>query len=294
MPTELPALLMHDTVVFVAITFVLGLLFGSFLNVVVHRLPLMLDASWRTQCRELLNPEATPEAAAPPFNLIVPRSRCPRCGHMIGALENIPLLSYLLQKGRCRHCGAPISLRYPLVELLTAALSVVVVWHFGFGWQALLGLLLTWALIALAFIDLDHQLLPDDIVLPFLWLGVGASLFGVFISSHDSIVGAMAGYLSLWSVYHLFRLLTGKEGMGHGDFKLLALFGAWFGWQCLPAVILLSSAVGAVIGISLILFRGHRREIPIPFGPYLAVAGWIAMLWGNDINHAYLRWVGLG
>lgn len=295
MLTEITALLAHNLIALVAVTFVVGLSIGSFLNVVIFRLPVMLDNSWRSQCRELLNPDQALETAAEPtFNLATPRSRCPKCGHLIGALENIPVISYLLQKGRCRHCGTHIALRYPLVELLTAVLSGVVVWHFGFGWQALLALLLTWALVALSFIDLDHQLLPDDITLPFLWLGVGASVFGIFTSSHDSIIGAMAGYLSLWSVYQLFRLLTGKEGMGHGDFKLLALFGAWFGWQYLPAVILLSSVVGAIIGIALILFRGHQRQIPIPFGPYLAVAGWIAMLWGPAINNAYLRWVGLG
>lgn len=286
-------LLEHSTSGLIAVAFVIGLSLGSFLNVVIFRLPIMLETSWRTQCNELLAISRSAEAK-PSFNLIAPRSRCPKCGHLIGALENIPVLSYLLQKGKCKHCGSPISLRYPLVELLTACLSGVVAWHYGFGWPALFALLLTWALIALTFIDLDHQLLPDDITLPFLWLGIGASVFGIFASSHDSIIGAVIGYLSLWSVYHLFRLLTGKEGMGHGDFKLLALFGAWFGWQCLPAVILLSSAVGAVIGIALILFRGHKREIPIPFGPYLAIAGWIAMLWGTDINNAYLRWIGVG
>ena len=295
MISDLITLFRQDIAVFITVTVILGLLVGSFLNVVIYRLPLMLEASWRSQCNDLLNLDAAAEvASSPPFNLIVPRSRCPKCGHSIGALENIPIVSYLLQKGRCKHCGTPISLRYPLVELLTAVLSGVVVWHFGFGWQALLALLLTWALVALSFIDLDHQLLPDDITLPVLWLGIGASVFAIFTSSHDSIIGAMAGYLSLWSVYHLFRLLTGKEGMGHGDFKLLALFGAWLGWQYLPAVILLSSVVGAIVGIALILFRGHQRQIPIPFGPYLAVAGWIAMLWGPAINNAYLRWVGLG
>lgn len=268
----------------------LGLVVGSFLNVVIHRLPIMMERAWREQCRELLEqPEGETEA---PFNLVVPRSRCPSCGHLIGALENIPLLSFILQRGRCRHCGTAISARYPIIEAFTALLTAVVVWHFGPTWESVGAMLLTWALIALAFIDLDHHLLPDDITLPFLWLGLVLALFGLFTDLQSAVVGALIGYLALWSIYHLFRLITGKEGMGYGDFKLLAMLGAWMGWQQLPMVILLSSLVGAVVGVSLILLRGHDRNIPIPFGPYLAAAGWLALLWGNDLANWYLGYTG--
>lgn len=270
----------------VPVTLVLGLIVGSFLNVVIYRLPLMMERAWRRDCDELAGKAPQQEER---FNLSVPRSRCPHCGHMVTARDNIPVISYLLLRGRCRACGARISLRYPLVETLTGILTVVTALHFGFGWQALFAVLLTWSLIALSFIDFDKQLLPDSITLPFLWLGLLLSLFGVYTDSHASIIGAAAGYLSLWSIYHLFRLLTGKEGMGYGDFKLFALFGAWLGWQSLPLIILLSSAVGAVIGVSLILFRGRDRSIPIPFGPYLAIAGWIALLWGEQLTAWYLR-----
>ncbi len=266
----------------------LGLIVGSFLNVVIHRLPEMMMREWRLQCHELQG--GTPdETDREPFNLSTPRSRCPACGHLITPRENIPLLSYLLLKGRCAGCGKPISLRYPLVETLTALLSALVVWHFGFDWQAAAALLLTWALIPLIFIDLDHQLLPDDITLPLLWLGLGLSLFGIFTDPRSAILGAMAGYLSLWSVYILFKVVTGKEGMGYGDFKLLALFGAWLGWQAIPLIIILSSLTGAVVGITLILLRRHDRGTPIPFGPYLATAGWIALMWGEPITRAYLN-----
>ena len=246
----------------------------------------MMQREWRMQCAEVMELEAPDETEA--FNLIVPRSRCPHCGHMIGVLENIPVLSYLLQRGKCRHCQSDISFRYPSIELLTALLTGIVAWKFGFSLHGLCAIALTWVLITLAFIDIDHQLLPDDITLPFLWVGLGLSLFGIFTDMQSAIIGAMAGYLSLWSVYQLFKLITGKEGMGYGDFKLLALFGAWLGWSMLPLIILLSSLVGAIIGITMIAFMGRDRQIPIPFGPYLAIAGWIAMLWGNDINTAYL------
>jgi len=272
---------------------VLGLLVGSFLNVVIYRLPVIMERQWHIQCAEMLGCGDPPPSDAAPFNLVVPRSRCPQCGHTITALENIPLLSFLFLKGKCSACGARIPLRYPLIELLTGVLSVVVAWHFGFGWQLLGALLLTWALIALSLIDLDTQLLPDTITLPWLWLGVGFSLLGLYTTTADSVIGAMAGYLLLWSVYHLFRLLTGKEGMGHGDFKLLAVLGAWLGWQMLPVIVLLSSLAGAVIGVILILARGHDRRVPIPFGPYLAIAGWIALLWGRDLVGLYLAWAGL-
>ncbi|MCW8919427.1 MAG: A24 family peptidase [Gammaproteobacteria bacterium] len=267
---------------------VLGLMIGSFLNVVIYRLPLMMQRSWRLQCQELLE---QPSDQGERFNLAVPPSRCPGCGHPIGALENIPLISFLLQRGRCSHCQAKISVRYPAIELLTAIISGVVAWQLGLGWPLLFALLLSWALIALTFIDFDHQLLPDDITLPLLWLGLLLSLFGLFTDMQSSIIGAAAGYLTLWSVYQLFKLVTGKEGMGYGDFKLLAVFGAWFGWQVLPVVILLSSLVGAVVGVTLILFRGRDRQLPIPFGPYLAAAGWIAMLWGDHITRGYWRYM---
>jgi leader peptidase (prepilin peptidase)/N-methyltransferase len=272
--------------VLASVATILGLAIGSFLNVVIYRLPLMMERAWRRDCDELSGMVPAQEER---FDLSVPRSRCPHCGHMVNARDNIPVISYLLLRGRCRACGAHISLRYPLVEILTAALTVVTALHFGFNWQALFAVLLTWSLIALSFIDFDKQLLPDSITLPFLWLGLLLSLFDVYTDTQASIIGAAAGYLSLWSIYHLFRLLTGKEGMGYGDFKLFALFGAWLGWQSLPLIILLSSAVGAVIGISLIMFRGRDRSIPIPFGPYLAIAGWIALLWGEQLTAWYLR-----
>ena len=278
-------LLETNSLLFISTFAVLGLVVGSFLNVVIYRLPVMMQRSWETQCQELLELEQTPRER---FDLIKPDSRCPHCGTRIGALENIPLVSYLLQRGRCKHCHEPISSRYPLIELLTAVMSGVTAWHFGFGATALFAVLLTWALIAMSFIDIDHQLLPDDITLPILWLGMILSLFGLFTDMPSAIIGAVAGYLSLWLVYQLFKLATGKEGMGYGDFKLFALFGAWLGWQALPLVILLSSLVGAAIGIALILLRGRDRQLPIPFGPYLAAAGWIALLWGNDITQAYL------
>jgi leader peptidase (prepilin peptidase)/N-methyltransferase len=274
---------------FVAVAGLLGLVMGSFLNVVVHRLPIMLERGWRAECQRLLGMEEPISAPAQPYNLVVPRSRCPACGTPIGALDNIPLISFVLLRGRCRACGASISPRYPLVEALGGVLTALVAWRLGFGWPALAAMFLTWALIALAFIDLDHQILPDAITLPGLWAGVGLASFGVLTDLQASVIGAMAGYLSLWVVYWGFKLLTGKEGMGHGDFKLLALLGAWLGWQALPQVILLSSLVGALVGIALIVARRHGRGVPIPFGPYLAAGGWVALLWGDAINAAYLR-----
>ncbi len=277
---------MAEPLLLAPVAALIGLVVGSFLNVVIYRLPLMMERGWRRDCEALAGKEAVPEER---FDLVMPRSRCPHCGHMVSARDNIPVLSYLLLRGRCRACGAHISLRYPAVEILTAVLTVVTALHFGFTWQGLFAVLLTWTLIALSFVDFDKQLLPDSITLPWLWLGLLLSLFGIYTDSHASIVGAVAGYLSLWLIYHLFRLLTGKEGMGYGDFKLFALFGAWLGWQSLPLIILLSSAVGAIIGLSLIVFRGRDRNIPIPFGPYLAIAGWIALLWGEQLTAWYLR-----
>ncbi|MDZ7751207.1 MAG: A24 family peptidase [Gammaproteobacteria bacterium] len=267
----------------------LGLVAGSFLNVVIHRLPVMMERDWRRQCRDLEEEEAgTAHEEQDTFNLMVPRSRCPACGHPIGALENIPLLSYLLLRGRCRACGTPISLRYPLVELLGGVLAVAVVWQFGVTWAAAAAIVLSWSLLALTFIDLDTMLLPDQITLPLLWLGLLVNLNDTFAALGNAVVGAVAGYGLLWLVYHGFRLITGKEGMGYGDFKLLAMLGAWLGWQVLPLVILLSSVVGAVTGIALIVARRRQRSQPLPFGPFLAAAGWIALMWGEDIMDAYL------
>jgi leader peptidase (prepilin peptidase)/N-methyltransferase len=268
----------------------LGLAVGSFLNVVVHRLPIMLRRSWQAECADLLG--TPPEAATEPFNLWVPRSRCPHCGAPVQALQNIPVLSYLWLRGRCAACGARISLRYPLVEVLTATLSVVVAARFGPTWQTAGGLALTWILVALAFIDLDELMLPDSITLPGLWLGIAVNLAGLFVGLEASVLGAILGYGFLWAVYHLFRLLTGKEGMGHGDFKLLGMLGAWLGWQSLPVVVVLASVAGAVVGVTLVLARGHDRNVPIPFGPYLAVGGWVALLWGESIVRTYLGWGG--
>lgn len=275
----------RDPAVFVSLASLIGLFVGSFLNVVIHRLPKMMERDWHAQAAELRGETV---AHTERFNLAVPRSRCPHCGHLITALENIPVVSYLVLRGRCGHCGAPIGGRYPVVELLTASLSGYAAWHFGFGLAALGALLFIWAMIALAFIDLDTQLLPDDLTLPLLWLGLALNLFGTYANLADAVLGAMAGYLALWSIYWLFKLVTGKEGMGYGDFKLLAAIGAWMGWKMLPLTILLSSLVGAAVGIALILFARHGRNVPIPFGPYLAAAGVIALFWGEAITNRYL------
>lgn len=265
---------------------VLGLAVGSFLNVVIHRLPTMIEREWQEQCAELRGETA---AVSERLSLARPRSRCPHCGHVITALENIPILSYFLLKGHCTACGAPIGLRYPIVESLTGLLSGFVAWHFGFSWQSVGALLFVWAMIPLALIDLDTQLLPDSITLSLLWLGLLFNLASVFTDLQAAVIGAMAGYLSLWSVYWLFKLVTGKEGMGYGDFKLLAAIGAWLGWQALPLTILLSSLVGAIVGIALIIATKHGRNVPIPFGPYLAAAGMISLLWGRPLTQGYLQ-----
>lgn len=264
---------------------------GSFLNVVIHRLPLMMEQAWRRECAELTGEEAP---AAERLSLALPGSRCPHCGHALRARENIPLLSYLFLRGRCSACAQPIGARYPLVEAGTALLSLLVVWHFGVTWEAGAALVLTWGLIVLAGIDIDTQLLPDSITLPLLWLGLLLSLAGGFASPRDAILGAALGYLFLWTIYQGFKLITGREGMGYGDFKLFALFGAWLGWQALPMILILSSVVGAVIGLALLTRRGQDRHTPLPFGPYLAAAGWLALLWGDSLNGAYLQWSGLG
>ncbi len=281
--------------------FLIGLIIGSFLNVVIHRLPIMLERQWRRHAEEVLSaPAATAPAPEKPYNLIIPRSRCPKCNAEIRALQNIPVVSYLLLGGRCANCKARISPRYPAVELGTAILSAAVAWRFGWHWQMVTALGLTWALVAVSVIDLDHQLLPDAITVPLLWAGLLFSLawhagqgLGIPPDPRSAIVGAAAGYLSLWLVFWAFKLLTGKEGMGYGDFKLFGALGAWMGWQMLPLIILLSAFAGAAIGIMLMLTRGRDRNVPIPFGPYLAAAGWIALLWGPGIVAGYLRLSGL-
>ena len=279
-----------------AIALAFGLLVGSFLNVVIHRLPLMMRRDWREQCAEEM---AEPAPAVPegPFNIVVPRSRCPQCGRGIRAIENIPLVSWLVLRGSCAGCRAQISPRYPAVELLTGLMFAATAWTLPWPEQALAGLVLTGALIALAFIDIDEQLLPDNITLPLLWAGLLFNLLAgeqAFASLPDAVAGAAAGYLFLWLVYQGFKLVTGKEGMGYGDFKLLAALGAWLGWQMLPLIVLLSAVVGAVIGISMILLLGRDKQVPIPFGPYLAAAGWIALLWGSQLTDTYLQLSGLG
>lgn len=272
---------------FIAAMGVLGLIVGSFLNVVIHRLPIMLERGWRAECASLFGHGAA-EQAAERFDLFVPRSRCPWCKAPIRALQNVPVLSYVLLGGRCASCRAAIPLRYPAVELASGVASAVVAWRFGFGAGAALGAVLTWLLIALAAIDFDTQILPDAITLPGLWLGILANLFGVFTDLQTSVIGAMAGYLSLWTVYWGFKLVTGKEGMGFGDFKLLAMICAWLGWKVLPLVVVLSSVVGAAIGAGLIAFSDHERNKPIPFGPFLAIAGWIALVFGPRLMRLYL------
>ena len=283
----------------VALATVLGLLVGSFLNVVIHRLPKMLESQWREQSAEFAADAAAPTAkagpAAAPYNLVTPRSACPACQAPIRAWQNIPLVSYLLLRGRCASCAAPISLRYPLIELLCGLLTAAVAWKFGVGWPAVAAAVVTWFLIALAGIDLDHQLLPDYLTMPLLWGGLVASLFwtppgagSLPVSPVQAIVGAAAGYVSLWAVFHLFRLCTGKEGMGYGDFKLLAALGAWLGGRMLLPIVLGSASVGAIVGIGLILSGQRGRGTPLPFGPFLAAAGWLAMMWGPEWVSAYV------
>ncbi len=277
---------------------VLGLIIGSFLNVVIYRLPKMLIHDWSQDCVNFLGEQDKDfsykkTALDTPFNLAYPPSTCPHCQHRISAIENIPIISYLFLKGRCHKCKTAISLRYPLFELLTGIITFMVVWQFGLSWQTFFALLLSWNLIALSGIDFDHQYLPDSLTLPFLWLGLLLNSFNLYVDLHSAVIGAIAGYLSLWLVFHIFKFITKKEGMGYGDFKLLALFGAWFGWQSLAAIILLSSIAGAFIGIGLIVFKNQSLSKKIPFGPYLAIAGWIFLLFGDAINSRYLQYVGL-
>ncbi len=283
---------MSNTYLFLTGVFLFGLLIGSFLNVVIYRVPVMLEREWRCQCEDLLGMSSEPQNPSR-FNLAWPPSQCPSCERRITALENIPVLSYLVLRGKCRNCGTRISLRYPAVELLTAIAFVLIAAHFGPTFQALTGLLFTALLIVLTFIDLDHQLLPDNITLLLLWCGLLFSVWGLHTVPVDAILGAVLGYLSLWAVFHGFKLLTGKEGMGYGDFKLLAALGAWMGWQSLPLIIILSSLVGALIGIATLGLGLLKREEPIPFGPFLASAGFIAFLWRQDITDAYFRYLGM-
>ena len=283
--------------VFVACVALSGLVVGSFLNVVIHRLPIMLEREWRRDCQQFLGQDtetSVPAETESAWNLIWPGSHCPHCAKPLAVHENIPVLSYLWLRGRCSACHAAISPRYPAAELLSALLSAVVAHRFGPEVQVLPALALTWSLLALSFIDAEHQLLPDVITLPMLWLGLFLSVFRVFTDSTASILGAVAGYVSLWLVYQLFKWLTGREGMGHGDFKLLALLGAWLGWAHLPQIILLSSLVGAVAGLTLIALTRRDHRQPIPYGPYLAAAGWIALIWGDWINASYLGYVAAG
>lgn len=288
-------LIRESAPLFIAVVFAFSLLIGSFLNVVIHRLPIMMEREWREQARELA--DTPPETDLPEgrFDLLVPSSHCPSCGALISAWQNIPVISYLLLRGRCANCKSSISAHYPLVEFMTAVLAATTAWHFGPGWEALLAIVLTMTLLSITMIDAGTQLIPDAIVLPLMWLGLAMSLYHplpgattLFIEPSDAIVGAMAGYLSLWSVFWLFKLVTGKDGMGYGDFKLLAALGAWLGWQQLPIIILMSAVVGVALNVGMIITRGKDRSIPIPFGPYLAGAGWITMIWGETIKNTYI------
>jgi leader peptidase (prepilin peptidase)/N-methyltransferase len=303
MLNDVAALYTTDSALFAGSVFLLGLVVGSFLNVVIYRLPIMLEREWRSQAADVLAgtaPATVPTPAPPRFSLITPGSACPNCKAPIRPWQNIPVVSWLMLRGRCASCKHGISARYPAVELATGIFSAWAAWHFGFGVPAACALLLTWALIALTGIDLDHQLLPDSITLPLLWAGLlAAVLVGpkvgstLPVSAQDALIGAMAGYVSLWLVFHVFRLITGKEGMGYGDFKLFAALGAWLGWKLLPVIILLAAATGALLGIAMILLRGRDRSAPMPFGPYLAAAGWLAMMYGGSLVEGYLRVSGL-
>lgn len=281
----LAELLQGSPILFITLITILGSLIGSFLNVVIYRLPVMIMQDWRQQCADLNNEELAPTEK---FTLSDPSSHCPKCNHQITTLENIPIISFFMLGGKCRKCKTNIAARYPLIEGFSALLSGLVAWQFGFDWACLGALLLTWTLITLSFIDIDHQLLPDSITLPLMWLGIIFSFFSVYTNIDSSIIGAIAGYIFLWLVFHVFKLVTGKDGMGDGDFKLLAALGAWLGWSLLPTIVLLSSLVGAIVGILLIVFRNHQRDTRIPFGPYLAAAGWVSLMWGQHINVLYI------
>ncbi|PCJ19637.1 MAG: prepilin peptidase [Gammaproteobacteria bacterium] len=312
---DLTLYLQQSPCVFAGFVFLFTLAIGSFLNVVIYRLPVMLENEWREQANEFLaleqeeeNQESTQskhdttdststdnqvesQKTTESFNLAFPNSRCPSCEHEIKPWENIPVVSYLFLRGKCSKCKTKISLRYPAIEIVTACLSALVAYHFGFGWQAAAVLPLTWALVTLTMIDFDHQILPDNITLPLLWAGLLINVNGLFVPLSEAVIGGCAGYMTLWTVYWIFKIITGKEGMGYGDFKLLALLGAWMGWQALPLIILLSSLVGAIVGISMIVILGRDKNIPIPFGPYLSAAGFIALLWGDQIVNQYQQYL---
>jgi len=281
-------LLQAQPVIFVIAMALLGLIVGSFLNVVIYRLPKMMEQDWHEQCCDLLEIKHENKEEQQ-VGLFFPGSSCPVCHHKITALENIPVISYLYLKGRCKSCKAKISPQYPIIEILTGLTSAYVAWHFGFNLQTLFAVLLTWALICLSIIDLEHSLLPDDITLPFLWLGLACNIFGIFTDIYSSLIGAMLGYSVLWIIFMSFKIVTGKEGMGYGDFKLLSLLGAWFGWQYLPLVILLSSIAASLIGIAMIIFRGREKSAAFPFGPYIAIAGWVTLIWGEELIGIYLN-----
>ncbi len=276
--------LLADPAAATVVAAIVGLCVGSFLNVVIHRLPKMLERGWQDQCAELRGETPAPAAR---YNLVVPRSACPACGHAISAIENVPVVSWLALRGKCRGCNARIPARYPIVELLGGALAALAIWHFGPTWQGLAACAFLWALVALTFIDFDTQLLPDDLTLPLLWGGLLANLYGLFVPLREAVIGAIAGYLTLWTIYWIFKLVRGKEGMGYGDFKLLAALGAWLGWKALPMIVLGSSLVGACIGIGLVVLKGRDHNVPLAFGPYLAIAGMIALFFGPTLVRVY-------
>jgi len=293
--TELANLLGQNSILLTSLIALLGLFVGSFLNVVIYRLPLRLQHEWQSECKEFLGTDisSSDNSETPPENIFTSRSHCPHCGHLITALENIPVLSYLILRGKCSECSEHISVRYPVVEILTAVISGITAWSFGFTAALPFVLILVWSLVALSFIDFDHKLLPDKLVYPILWLGLLVNSQNILTDIYSALYGAVAGYLLLWIVYQAFKLLTGKEGMGYGDFKLLSLIGAWLGWQMLPLVVLLSSLVGAIVGILGILILGRDKQLPIPFGPYLSVAALIALFWGQQIVDSYLQFAGI-
>jgi len=267
----------------------LGMCIGSFLNVVIYRLPKMMQQDWHEQCCELLDIKNENVTEQQKVNLIFPGSSCQSCQHKITALENIPVISYLFLKGRCSSCKVKISLQYPIIEMFTGLVTAYVAWHFGFSLQTLCAVFLTWALICMSMIDLEHSLLPDDITLPFIWLGLACNIFGIFTDIYSSLIGAMLGYGILWIIFMSFKATTGKEGMGYGDFKLLALLGAWMGWQYLPLIILLSSITASIIGLAMIIFKGRDKAAAFPFGPYLAIAGWVTLIWGKELTGLYMN-----
>lgn len=290
---DLLSILQAYPVATVALVIVIGLLVGSFLNVVIYRLPVMMEREWKSECKLILDPDSPNEEPAEPFNLAFPNSHCPNCDAPIRAWQNIPVISYVLLRGQCANCKVSISARYPIIEAVTALMSAIIAWQLGASLEMLAALFFTWSLIALTMIDADHKLLPDQITLPLLWAGLLLNSFSLFVPLYDAVWGAIGGYLSLWSVYWLFKILTGKDGMGYGDFKLLAALGAWLGWQSLLVIILLSSLVGAIVGSIILLANKQGRNTAIPFGPYLAAAGWIAFLWGDQIIDAYLLFSGI-